>query len=149
MIRVVRCLAAGVLLAVLSVAPSLAKGFGPGLCPEGLDELPNVSTPGCSLCSEPDNCEVVCTNIPPCLCEGSPSQVEECCSATPCCTGCPGADSPACDVLLCGCNPGECCNLVCANTMAPVADFPAMAVVVLVLGLFGAIVLARRAASQR
>jgi len=149
MIRVVECLATGVLLAVLSVAPSFAKDADGGLCPEGLMETPNVSTPGCSLCSEPSNCEVVCTGIPPCLCEGSPSEVEECCSASPCCTGCPDADAPACYVLFCGCNPGECCNLVCANTMAPVADFPAMAVVALVLGLFGAIVLARRATSQR
>lgn len=130
--------------AVLHAGSALAQDTG--RCAPGQQETFNVNQPGCSLCADGDGCDVECVGPALCICLGEDK--EECCANTPCCAGCPDAESLECNVTSCVCAPGECCSLVCSGEMAPVASKKALVFVALFLGIAGVLILRRRATAR-
>jgi len=123
------------------VATGTSLGQNSGLCPEGLNERTNAGRLGCSVCSEPTDCEIVCVDQGTCLpgCVG-----EECCADNPCCDGCPDAGSAECSVLICACDPPDCCSIACPSRMAPTVSPAVLTLIAAILALVGIVLLRRR-----
>lgn len=78
-------------------------------CPFVPATIENVNCVGGTFCeltgSEASACQFFCLAPPACLCGGVPG----CCDTNPCCSDCPGASAPECNVSHCECDPAECC----------------------------------------
>ena len=79
-----------------------------------------------SILSGPEVCAVACIGPGQCQCvpgnDATPEEIDECCTANPCCTGCEeydGSDAPECSEIECGFVPEGCGKEVCYLTNPP------------------------------